>query len=159
MSGPPGFWAIWQIMRSWVWDADMAGAMAVDEMGLRKTFTLVPAAMICKLATEKVVLGLPLVLATGPGNPPAVQVWTGKTVLFGTRTVQKPDPQLLGGPNLDPYTSPRGFCRVSLDPSVPMSGSSFRVFLFMVAFRYPTVLCKILTLVHHCLCLVYWLPL
>jgi len=100
-----------------------------------------------------------VVLATGPGNPPAVQVWTGKAVPFGSRTVQKPDPQLLGGPNPDPYPSTRGFCRVWLDPSVRISGSSFRVFLFMVAFSYPTVLCKILTLVHHCLCSIDWLPL
>jgi len=99
------------------------------------------------------------VSATGPGNPPAVRVWTGKTVRFGSRTVQKPNPQHLGRPNPDPYPSTRGFCRVWLDPSVPISGSSFRVFLFMVAFRYPTVLCNILTLVHHCLCSIYWLPL
>jgi hypothetical protein len=90
-----------------------------------------------------------LVLATGPGNPPAVRVRTGKTVRFGSRTVQKPDPQRLGGPNPDPYLSTRGFCRVWLDPSVPISGSVFRVFLFMVAFRYPTVNRKILTFAHH----------
>jgi len=100
-----------------------------------------------------------LVLATGPGNPPAVRVWTGKTVLFGSTTVQKPDPQLLGGPNPDPYPSTRGVCQGWLDPSVLISGFSFQVFLFMVAFRYPTILCKILTLVHHCLCSIYWLPL
>jgi len=99
-----------------------------------------------------------LVLATGPRNPPAVRVWTGKTVGFGSWTVQKPDPQLLVGPNPNPYPSTRGFCRVWLDPSVPISGSSFRVCLFMVTFRYPPVLCKILTLVHHCLCSIYWLP-
>jgi len=46
---------------------------------------------------------LALVLATGPGNPPAVRIWTGKTVWFASRTVQKPDPLLLGGPNPDPY--------------------------------------------------------
>ena len=100
-----------------------------------------------------------LVLATGPGNPPVVRVWTGKTVRFGARTIQKPDPQLRGGPNPDLYPSTRGFCRVWLDPSVRISGSSFRVFLFMVAFRYLTVLCKILPLVHHCLCSIDWLPL
>jgi len=100
-----------------------------------------------------------VVLATGPGNPPAVRVWTGKTVRFGSRTVQKPDPEHIGGPNPDPYPSTHGFCRVWLDPSVRISGSSFRVFLFMVAFRYPTVLCKILPLVHHCLCSIDWLPL
>ena len=48
------------------------------------------------------VIGLRVVLATGPGNPPAVRVRTGKTVRFGSRTVQKPDPQRLGGPNPDP---------------------------------------------------------
>ena len=36
-----------------------------DEMGLGKTFTLVAAAMICKLLTEKVVMGLPLSIVWG----------------------------------------------------------------------------------------------
>jgi len=90
-----------------------------------------------------------VVLATGPGNPPAVRVRTGKTVRFGSRTIQKPDPQRLGEPNPDPYPSTPGFCRGLLDPSVPISGSVFRVFLFMVAFRYPTVSRKILTFAHH----------
>jgi len=53
-------WAIWFIVRRWVWDADMPGALVADEMGLGKTFTLVAAAMLCKLLTEKVVMGLPL---------------------------------------------------------------------------------------------------
>jgi len=68
-----------------------------------------------------------LVLATGPGNPPAVPVWTAKMGRFGSRTVQKPDPQNLGGPNPDPYLSTRGFRRVWLDPLVAISGSAFRV--------------------------------
>ena len=66
-------------------------------------------------------------LAMGPGNPLAVRVWTAKTGRFGSRTVQKPDPQTLGGSNPDPYTSTRGFCRVWLHPSVPFSGSAFQV--------------------------------
>jgi len=90
-----------------------------------------------------------LVLATGPGNPPAVWVWPAKMGRFGSRTVQKSDPLSLGGPNPDPYPSTGGFCRDWLDPLVPMSGSAFWVFLFMVAFRYPTVSCKILTLGYH----------
>jgi len=98
------------------------------------------------------------VSAMGPGNLPAVRVWPAKTGLFGSRTVQKPDPLSLGGPNPDPYPSTRWFCRVRLDPSVPMSGSAFRVFLFMVTFRYPTVNCKILTLGYHWLFELYWLP-
>ena len=68
-----------------------------------------------------------LVLATGPGNPPAVRVWTAKTGRFGSRPVQETDPLTLGGPNPDPYPSTRGFRRVWLDPSVPISGSAFRV--------------------------------
>jgi len=68
-----------------------------------------------------------LVLATGPGNPSAVRVWTAKTGRFGPRTGQRPNPQTLGGPNPDPYLSTRGFRRVWLDPSVPISGSAFRV--------------------------------
>jgi hypothetical protein len=52
--------ATWVIARRWVRDADMPGALVSDEMGLGKTFTSVAAAMICKLLTEKVVMGLPL---------------------------------------------------------------------------------------------------
>jgi len=36
-----------------------------DEMGLRKTFTSVAAAMLCKLVTEIVVMGLPLSILWG----------------------------------------------------------------------------------------------
>jgi hypothetical protein len=90
-----------------------------------------------------------LVLATGLGNPLAFQVWTGKTIQFGSRTVERPNQQRLGGPNPDPYPSTRRFGRVCLDLSVPISGSVFRVFLSMVAYRYPTVNRKILTFAHH----------
>jgi hypothetical protein len=58
-------WAIWFIVRRWVWDADMPGALVADEMGLGKTFTSVAAAMICKLLTEKVVMGLPMSILWG----------------------------------------------------------------------------------------------
>jgi len=58
-------WAIWFIVRRWVWDADMPGALVADEMGLGKTFTSVAAAMLCKLLTEKVVMGLPLSILCG----------------------------------------------------------------------------------------------
>jgi len=59
-----------------------------------------------------------LVSATGPGNPPAVRILTRKTVQFGSRPIQKPDPQLLGGPNPDPYPWTRGCCQVWLVLSV-----------------------------------------
>jgi len=58
-------WAICFIVRRWVWDADFPGALVVDEMGLGKTFTSVAAAMLCKLVTEKVVMGLPLSILWG----------------------------------------------------------------------------------------------
>jgi len=80
-----------------------------------------------QLSEENQTIGGYLVLATGPGDPPAVQVWTAKTGRFGSRTVQKPNPLNLGGPILHPYPSTRGFRRVWLDPSVPISGSAFRV--------------------------------
>jgi len=99
------------------------------------------------------------VLATGPGNPTAIQVWTANTVQFRSKPVQKPDPLHLGGPNPDPYPSTCGFCQVWLDPSVPIAGSSFGVFLFMVAFRYAIANRKILTLVYRCPFLMYWPPL
>jgi len=58
-------WAIWFIVRRWVRDTDMPGALVADEMGLEKTFTSVAAAMLCKLVTEKVVMGLPLPILWG----------------------------------------------------------------------------------------------
>ena len=58
-------WAIWFILRRWVWDADMTGALVADEMGFGKTFTMVAAAMICTLLPEKVVMGLPLTIYWG----------------------------------------------------------------------------------------------
>jgi hypothetical protein len=54
------WWVIWFIVRRWVSDADMPGALVADKMGLGKTFTSVGAAMLCILVTEKVVMGLPL---------------------------------------------------------------------------------------------------
>jgi hypothetical protein len=53
-------WAVWFILRKWVWDANMPVALVVDEMGLGKTVISVAAAMICKLLTEDVVRGLQL---------------------------------------------------------------------------------------------------
>jgi hypothetical protein len=58
-------WAIWFIVRRWVWDADMPGALLADEMGLGKTHTSLAAAMFCKLQTEKVVFGQPLSILWG----------------------------------------------------------------------------------------------
>ena len=91
-----------------------------------------------------------LVSATGPVNPPAVQVWMEKTDRFGSRTIQKPDQQLLEGPNPAPHPSARGFGQVWLDPSGPISGFAFQVVQFMVAFRYLTVTSKIFTMVCRC---------
>jgi hypothetical protein len=90
------------------------------------------------------------VVAMGPGNLPLVR--------FGSNPIQIPDPLQHGGPNLDPYRSTSGFCQTWLDPSVPISGSSFLVFLFMVTFRYPIANRKILTLVYHCSFLMYCRP-
>jgi hypothetical protein len=68
-----------------------------------------------------------IVLATGRGKPPAVRVWTAKTVRFGSTPGQKPDSLTLARPNLDRYPSTRGFHRVWLDASVAISGSAFWV--------------------------------
>jgi hypothetical protein len=43
----------------------MPGALVVDEMGLRKTFTSVAGAILCTLVNEKVVMGLPLSMFWG----------------------------------------------------------------------------------------------
>jgi len=58
-------WAIWFIMRRWGWDADMPGVLVADEMDLGKTFTSVAVAMLCKLVTEKIIMGLPLSILWG----------------------------------------------------------------------------------------------
>jgi len=52
-------WAIWYIVKRWVRDSDMPGVLVADEMSLRKIVTLVAAALMCKLLTEKVVVELP----------------------------------------------------------------------------------------------------
>jgi hypothetical protein len=43
----------------------MPGALVADEMGLGKTFTSEAAGIICKLLTERVVMGLPLSILRG----------------------------------------------------------------------------------------------
>ena len=58
-------WAISFIVRRWVWDTDMLGALVADEMGLGKACTSVAAATICELLNEKVVMGLPLLISWG----------------------------------------------------------------------------------------------
>jgi len=83
-----------------------------------------------------------LFLATGVDNPPADWVWTVKTDQNDSRPDQIPNPPHLRGLNPDLYPSTCGICLVWLDTSIPIFGSVFRVFLFMVAFRYPTVNCK-----------------
>jgi len=57
--------AIHVIVRRWVWDSDMPGALVPDEMCLGKTFTSVAATMICNLLTEIVVIGLPPTIVWG----------------------------------------------------------------------------------------------
>jgi len=99
-----------------------------------------------------------LVLATGPGNLPAVWVWTSKTDYLGSRPIQNPDQLPLGRLNLDLYPSTRGFCQVSLDPSVPITGFSFWVSILIVTFRSATVDGKISTLACYYVFLMYSPP-
>jgi hypothetical protein len=44
-------------VRRYVFDTDKPGVLVADEMCLEKTSTVASAAMICKLVTEKVVMG------------------------------------------------------------------------------------------------------
>jgi len=99
-----------------------------------------------------------LVLATGPGNLTAVWLYPATTGRFGSRLVHKPNPLPLGGPNADPYLSTISCSRVWLDSSVAISSSAFWVSLLIIAFRYGTVNCKILTLGHRCAFWMYWPP-
>jgi len=112
-----------------------------------------------QLRLTRLYLKLVVLLAKGPGNPPAVRGRTAKMDRFCSEPVHTPGLLHLGGPNPDPYVSTRGFRGVWLDLSVPISGSGIRVYLFMVAFRYPIANRKILTLVYRCRFLMYWPPL
>jgi hypothetical protein len=112
-----------------------------------------------KARTKKIVFQICVVLETGPGNRPGVRIWTRITVQFGSRPVQQPDSQLLHGPNSYLYLWTYSLCHVCLDPSVPISGAVFVVIRCMIAVRYVTVICKILSLVHYSLYLLHWLHL
>ena len=57
--------AIWFILRRWVWDTDMPGALVANDMGLGQTFIPVAAEIICKSVTQKVVMGLPFSISWG----------------------------------------------------------------------------------------------
>jgi len=103
-------------------------------------------------------LHLHIGLATGLGNPPAVRVQTAKTVRFCSKPLQQPNPLYLGGPTPDPYPSTPRWCQDWLDPSVPISGSGFEVFVFMVTFAYLIAYRKILTFAYRCSFLMYWPP-
>jgi len=61
----------------------------------------------------------------GPGNPPAVQVWTRTIGRFSSRRIQQSDMLSLGRSTLDPYSSTCGCLQAWLDGSVPISGSEF----------------------------------
>ena len=98
------------------------------------------------------------VVATGLGYMPAVRVCTTKMGRIDSRPVQERDLQLLGEPNRDPYLLTRVVCQVWLDPSVPITGSGYRVILLLVALRYPNVNHTRLTLVCHCLFSMLWPP-
>jgi len=100
-----------------------------------------------------------LVCTTDLGNLPAVQVCTAKTAPCSPKPIQIPDPLPLGGPNPYPYLLSRRFFRGVLYPTVTISGSAIRATVWMVTSRHSTGNRKILTLVRHCLCSMYWLPL
>jgi len=91
-----------------------------------------------------VTLTCKLVLEMGPGDLPAVKVWTSIKGQLGSGPNQQPKPLPLGGPNQDPYLSTHGFCPIWVDPVVPISGSTCPVSLLIITFRYVTVNHKIL---------------
>jgi hypothetical protein len=69
---------------------------------LASVFSLISSSATSSAMATAAIPTKEVVLAMSLGNPPAVRAWTGKTVLFSSRTVQKPDPQRLRGSNLDP---------------------------------------------------------
>ena len=46
-------WAIWFIVRRWVFDVDLPGVLLADEMGLGKTFTVLAAALYAKVVSNE----------------------------------------------------------------------------------------------------------
>ena len=46
-------WAIWFIVRCWVFDVDLPGVLLADEMGLGKTFTVLAAALCAKVVSNE----------------------------------------------------------------------------------------------------------
>ena len=48
-------WGIWFIVRRWIFDYDLPGALVADEMGLGKTFTVLAAALYAKCLVEDVI--------------------------------------------------------------------------------------------------------
>jgi len=79
--------------------------------------------------------------------------WINPSVLFQDRAISWTAAS--GGPIQYLYLSTTELYRIWLDPLVAISSARFRVLLCMVAFRFPTVMCKILTLVYHCVFLFY----
>jgi hypothetical protein len=77
-----------------------------------------------------------VVLATGLGNLPVLRARTAKTVWFGSKPGHKSDPPHQGRPNPDMYPSIHRVCRVLLCLLILICSPGFRVFIFLVAFRY-----------------------
>jgi hypothetical protein len=75
-----------------------------------------------------------VVLATGPGNPPAVRFVASGLVLFSSTPGQKPDPYCVGGVGTATGYIPAGFGRVVPGPWFHFYGSgnigSNEVFVF-----------------------------
>ena len=46
-------WAIWFIVRRWVFDVDLPGVLLADEMGLGKTFRVLAAALYAKVVSNE----------------------------------------------------------------------------------------------------------
>jgi len=98
-----------------------------------------------------------VVLATGPGNRPAVRVWTRNARQFGFRPVQNTTRWLLAGQTRTHPCQLAGFAGFGYShqfESLVLHCS----FKFMVTFRYGTVNRKIVTLVHHGVFSTYWPP-
>lgn len=84
---------------------------------------------------------------------------TVQTVQFRFRPLEEHYPLLLVESNLNITYSSLGFCHVCLDQTVTIHGSGYRVFVFIVTFRYPTANRKLFTFLPHCLVLMYCSPL
>ncbi|KAF8523045.1 SNF2 family N-terminal domain-containing protein [Trichophaea hybrida] len=59
-------WAVWFVIKRWLWESSLPGVLIADEMGLGKTWTAIGAAMTSKIIYEQAMRGdIPMAIFNG----------------------------------------------------------------------------------------------